>query len=50
MACCLYTLEGNVLKIWQTKKITGFKQAEPGTIIDVQEEGFIVATGNETAF
>ena len=29
-----YTLlEGNVLKIWQTKKITGFKQAEPGTIM-----------------
>ncbi len=45
-----YTLlEGNVLKIWQTKKITGFKQAEPGTIMAVQEEGFVVTTGNETS-
>ena len=45
-----YTLlEGKVMKIWQTKKVTGFKKAEPGTIIDVQKEGFVVATGNETS-
>lgn len=45
-----YTLlEGKVLKLWQTKKVTGFKKAEPGTIIDVQEEGFVVATGNDTS-
>ena len=45
-----YTLlEGKVMKIWQTKKVTGFKQAKPGTIIDVQDEGFVVATGNETS-
>lgn len=45
-----YTLlEGKVLKLWQTKKVIGFKQAEPGTIIDVQEDGFVVATGNETS-
>ncbi len=45
-----YTLlEGKVMKIWQTKKVTGFKKAESGTIIDVQKEGFVVATGNETS-
>lgn len=45
-----YTLlEGQVLKIWQTKKISSVLQAEPGTITDVQEEGFVVATGNETS-
>ncbi len=45
-----YTLlNGSVLKIWQTKKITGKAQADPGTIIEVVEEGMIVATGNETA-
>lgn len=45
-----YTLlEGQVLKIWQTKKISSVPQAEPGTITDVQEEGFVVATGNETS-
>lgn len=45
-----YTLlEGKVMKLWQTKKVTGFKKAEPGTIIDVQKDGFVVATGNETS-
>lgn len=45
-----YTLlDGNVMKLWQTKKVTGFKKAEPGTIMDVQETGFVVATGNETS-
>lgn len=45
-----YTLlEGNVMKLWKAKKVTGFKKAEPGTIIDVQEEGLVVATGNETS-
>lgn len=45
-----YTLlDGKVLKLWQTKKVTGFKKAEPGTITDVQKEGFVVATGNDTS-
>lgn len=45
-----YTLlEGKVLKLWQTKKVTGFKKAEPGTIIDLLEDGFVVATGNDTS-
>ncbi|MFJ8256905.1 methionyl-tRNA formyltransferase [Peribacillus asahii] len=45
-----YTLlEGNVLKVWQAKKLSGMKESAPGTIIDVREEGVVVATGNETA-
>ncbi|AZV42214.1 methionyl-tRNA formyltransferase [Peribacillus asahii] len=45
-----YTLlEGNVLKVWQAKKLPGMKESAPGTIIDVCEEGVVVATGNETA-
>lgn len=42
-------LEGKVLKLWQTKKVTGFKKSEPGMIIDIQKEGFVVATGNDTS-
>jgi methionyl-tRNA formyltransferase len=45
-----YTLlEGTVLKVWQAKKLSGMKESAPGTIIDVREEGVVVATGNETA-
>ncbi|MEH6946299.1 methionyl-tRNA formyltransferase [Bacillus sp. JJ634] len=45
-----YTLlEGSVLKVWQAKKLPGMKESAPGTIIDVREEGVVVATGNETA-
>ncbi|RID87222.1 methionyl-tRNA formyltransferase [Peribacillus asahii] len=45
-----YTLlEGNVLKVWQVKKLPDMKESAPGTIIDVREEGIVVATGNETA-
>ncbi|MFJ7856938.1 methionyl-tRNA formyltransferase [Peribacillus sp. NPDC097206] len=45
-----YTLvNGSVLKIWQTKKVKGNAQTSPGTIIEVLDEGMVVATGNETA-
>ena len=45
-----YTLlDGKVLKLWQTKKVNRIKKAEPGTITDVQKEGFVVATGNDTS-
>ncbi|CAH0258998.1 methionyl-tRNA formyltransferase [Peribacillus sp. Bi134] len=43
------TLEGSILKIWQVKKLEDGNQAAPGTVIDVQNDGFIVSTGNETA-
>ena len=29
--------------------MTRIKKAEPGTITDVQKEGFVVATGNDTS-
>ncbi|CAH0263727.1 Methionyl-tRNA formyltransferase [Peribacillus frigoritolerans] len=37
------------MKIWQVKKLEAGKQALPGTIVEVQNDGFIVSTGNETA-
>ncbi|WP_160720072.1 methionyl-tRNA formyltransferase [Bacillus sp. USDA818B3_A] len=42
------TMEGQVLKIWQSKKVTGLK-GEPGTILKIESDGFTVGTGNETA-
>lgn len=42
-------LEGSVLKVWQATKVSANKIDEPGTILKVETEGFIVATGNETA-
>lgn len=45
-----YTLlEGKVVKIWQAVKVPMSKTEAPGTIIKIEDNGFIVATGNETA-
>lgn len=41
-------LEGNVVKIWQTRKVPIGNKEQPGTISKIEEDGFIVATGNET--
>ncbi|MCK1992529.1 methionyl-tRNA formyltransferase [Peribacillus muralis] len=43
------TLNGSVLKIWQASKLEQGIQEAPGMIIEVQSDGFIVSTGNETA-
>lgn len=43
------TLEGKVLKVWEAKKYPIAKQAAPGTIVEIEEDGFIVSTGNELA-
>lgn len=43
------TLDGSIIKIWQVKKLEAGKQALPGTIVEVQNDGFIVSAGNETA-
>ncbi|WP_343310462.1 methionyl-tRNA formyltransferase [Bacillus atrophaeus] len=43
------TLNGQNLKIWSAKKTPAQKKAEPGTVIAVEENGIVVATGNETA-
>ena len=36
-------------KIWWGKKVPSLKQAKPGTVIRIEADGFVVATGNETA-
>lgn len=44
-----YTLfNGEVMKLWKVLKVTG-ESGEPGKIIAIEKDGFIVATGNETA-
>ncbi|MEH7117827.1 methionyl-tRNA formyltransferase [Neobacillus vireti] len=42
------TMEGQVIKIWQSKKVSGLK-GDPGTILKIESDGFTVGTGNETA-
>jgi methionyl-tRNA formyltransferase len=45
-----YTLlKGNVLKLWQSKKIAIEKNAAPGTVMNIEADGIVIATGNETA-
>ncbi|WP_312469251.1 methionyl-tRNA formyltransferase [Neobacillus sp.] len=43
------TMDGQVIKIWNTEKVSGLKSQEPGTILKIESDGFIVSTGNETA-
>ena len=43
------TMEGNVIKIWRTEKVAGRVSQMPGTIINIESDGFTVSTGNETA-
>ena len=42
------TLAGQVVKVWWGEKVPVTKSAEAGTIIAIEEDGFVVATGNET--
>jgi methionyl-tRNA formyltransferase len=42
------TLDGAVMKIWWGEKITS-KPFNPGEIIEVQKDGFVVSTGNDVA-
>jgi methionyl-tRNA formyltransferase len=41
------TLAGNVLKIWWGVKYPLNHKSTPGEIVKVEEDGFVVATGNE---
>lgn len=43
------TFNGQVMKIWQAQKTAASTSGEPGTIINIESDGFTVATGNETA-
>jgi methionyl-tRNA formyltransferase len=42
-------LEGVVLKVWWGEKCTTQLEANPGTIISLEEDGILVQTGNQTA-
>lgn len=43
------TFDGKVIKIWQSEKIKSATSGAPGTIIRLEEDGVVVATGNDTA-
>ncbi|MCG6185729.1 methionyl-tRNA formyltransferase [Anoxybacillus sp. LAT_38] len=43
------TYGGERWKIWWGEKVPAPSQAKPGTIVAVEQDGIIVATGNETA-
>lgn len=43
------TLYGKVLKVWKADKVTSNESADPGEIISIDEDGFVVKTGNNTA-
>ncbi len=42
-------LEGQTTKIWWAEKRKASESAAPGTVIALETDGFVVATGNETA-
>ncbi|MCL9636446.1 methionyl-tRNA formyltransferase [Bacillus zanthoxyli] len=41
------TADGQVMKIWWGEKVSA--SGKPGTVLSLEEDGFVVATGNETA-
>ncbi|EWG11899.1 methionyl-tRNA formyltransferase [Cytobacillus firmus] len=43
------TFDSKVVKIWNSKKVKHAKSEEPGTIIRLEEDGIVVASGNDTA-
>ncbi|MEH6938206.1 methionyl-tRNA formyltransferase [Bacillus sp. JJ664] len=43
------TLNGEVLKVWWSEKVESHQNLTPGEIIEVQNDGIVVATGNQTA-
>lgn len=43
------TFDRKVVKIWNSKKVKHAKSEEPGTIIRLEEDGIVVASGNDTA-
>ncbi|WP_338753946.1 methionyl-tRNA formyltransferase [Bacillus sp. FJAT-52991] len=42
-------LDGKAMKIWWGEKVTTHQEALAGTILSIEDDGFVVATGNETA-
>ena len=40
--------QGNVMKVWSSKKVAKSIEATPGTVVAINEDGPIIATGNDT--
>jgi methionyl-tRNA formyltransferase len=43
------TFDGAVMKVWASEKTSHTGSQEPGTIINLEEDSLVVATGDETA-
>lgn len=43
------TLKGQTIKVWCAEKVPANQDNKPGTILRLEEDGVIVATGNSTA-
>ncbi len=43
------TMDGAVMKVWNSEKVDYKESAKAGTIVKIDDDGFIVATGDETA-
>ncbi|KFL15190.1 methionyl-tRNA formyltransferase [Anoxybacillus geothermalis] len=43
------TQDGHIWKVWWGEKVPAPRSAPPGTIVALEENGIVVATGNETA-
>jgi methionyl-tRNA formyltransferase len=43
------TVNGTVMKVWSAEKASDTGEYQPGTIIRLEEDGLIVATGDDTA-
>ncbi|MBN8199533.1 methionyl-tRNA formyltransferase [Bacillus sp. NTK034] len=43
------TFDGKVIKIWNSEKVKSAESIKPGTIIRLEEDGIVVAAGNETS-
>jgi methionyl-tRNA formyltransferase len=37
------------LKVWQSQKVTTSRKGAPGTVLEVEKDGIVIATGNDTA-
>ncbi|WP_226665770.1 methionyl-tRNA formyltransferase [Metabacillus litoralis] len=43
------TYNKQLLKLWWSEKMPSENNSEPGTVIGIDQDGFVVATGNKTA-
>ncbi|WP_066053108.1 methionyl-tRNA formyltransferase [Robertmurraya korlensis] len=43
------SLSDSVMKLWWATKVKSMKKDNPGEIIAIEEDGFVISTGNDTA-